>query len=169
MPPPVPWSVVKVTSAAVTCDVAFIARIDPPLELMETDSERKLPDGTAVAETVPTLTSPLAFKTTEETVLVEVADTEVAFSAVLELIVMEDPKGLVADAVSLDALSTVAQIPPLLDVNETGPAGSMSPLVMEVPESETFPLPALMPKSPTELPVEVMDTGPPVVAISAGI
>src|SRR5687768_4909864 len=140
--------------------------MDPPFELMLTDSEMKLPEGTAVALTAPTLISPLAFKITEEKLLLEFADTDVALSAVFELIVIEEPNVLVAATIRLAELSTAAEIDPFVAVNDTLPVVSMVLLKTDVPVSETPPPAALMPPNVlTELVFEVIATGPPVVLI----
>ena len=169
IPPPVPVSVVSVTSAAVTCEEAFIARMEPPFEFTLTASERKLPEGVAVEDTVPMLISPLAFKITDAKLLLEFAVIEVALRSVFELIVTDEPNGLVDDAVRVEALSTVAPIDPFVAVNTTLPVVSMRPLLTEVPDSETFPPPEAIPLVLTELPLDAIETGPPVVVMGPNI
>jgi len=121
MLPPVSCPVANVTSAAVICEEPLAARsTEPVVEVTLTDADKLLlPLVTADALTAPTRTSPVAFRNTDAPGQleklkqpVEVAVTDVAFSAVPETMITSVPNAFVAEAVTLAALFTLENIEP---------------------------------------------------------
>ena len=140
---------------ALTCEPALMALIEPPDEVMVTDSLMLLNGAAtfvvagALALTVPTFTPcapdsvTLALGQDEELMqLTAVALTEVALSTVLEeiLTLVEDTLRF-ADAVTLAALSMVDEIVPALATRLTLPVVVTVLVVTLVPLRLTLALP----------------------------
>ena len=206
MPPPLPCSVFSVTSVAVIRDAGLMARMLPPLEVSVTlrtiellNTVALLVVAGALAVIAPALISPVAVRLmvapgqfVVEVQLVAVAVIDVAFSAVVELIVMLVLfKDRAEVAVTPPELLTVALTLPAVAFSATVPVVSMVPPVTLVPVIDTAPPPALSvpalltdetvlfrvnapplvapPDVLMELPVDDNDTGPPVVVIKPPI